>query len=401
MLLLVAPLIDTLTAQTTQRGITLADAIRAALRENPDVAVARATSDSARAELRIARAFPNPMLAGTPNTPYQYSASIPLDVTPQRYFRTRTASLGESAAALDRADVERQTTLNVAHAFYDALLAEEKQPLANARRDIVAQVLRGDSLRLEAGDVAERNLARSEVELMRADADVERAASATRAARLALQAAIGLAGADTGLAALGSLDYRALEAPADSLVALARLHRPDLEAAGTRVDQSGSARKAAAALLVPTPELAYVRQFGGPFDNGHYYSFGLGFELPSLNLYRGQRERAAAGVEAADANGRRVRAQVERDVVAALADFRAQRALVERYRTGLLTKIDAEVAAMRYAYERGAASLLEVLDAVQVQQDARTEYLTALHDYWISVYTLNAAVGTDVFGVMR
>lgn len=390
-----------LAAQSPARGVTLADAIHTALRENPDVVVAGATRDSARAESRIARALPNPVLAGNPNTPYQYSASIPLDVTPQRFFRTRTASLGEAAAADDRADVERQTVLNVARAFYDALLAQDKQVLAEARRATLAQVLRADSLRLQAGDVPERNVARSEVELIRADADVERAASATRAAHLALQAVIGASSADTAFAAVGSLEYKRLEAPEATLLATALSHRADVRAANERVDQSTSARKAASALLFPTPELAYVRQYTGPFDNGHYYSFGLGFELPSLNLYRGQRERAAAGSVAANANARRLTAQVERDVIAANADFRAQRALVERYRAGVLSTADNEVSAMRYAYERGAASLLEVLDAVQLQQEARTEYLTALHDYWISIHTLNAAIGTDVFGIMQ
>src|SRR5581483_9526486 len=94
----------------SSHGVTLTEAIRSALRQNPDLVVAQATVDSARAESRVARALPNPVLAGSPNTPYQYSATIPLDITPQRFFRTRTASLGESAAAYDRSDTERQTT---------------------------------------------------------------------------------------------------------------------------------------------------------------------------------------------------------------------------------------------------------------------------------------------------
>ena len=381
------------------RGVTLREAIELARRQNPDVLVARATVDSARAESHIARAFPNPTLAGTPNTPYQYSATLPLDVTPQRFYRTRTASLGESASSFDRADVERQTTLNVARAFFDALLAEEKRQLVGARRATVAQLLAADSLRFAEGDEPARNVARSEVELIRADADLARASAGVRQSRLALQAAIGLPSADTSFAALGSLDYKSFDVAPESLVATARARRPDLSAASTRLAQSASARKSASALLVPTPELSYVRQYTAPFDGGHYYSFGLAFELPSLNLYRGQRERAAAAATAADANYRRVSAQVDRDIESAVADYRVQRGLVDRYRSGLLVKIDSEVSAMRYAYTRGAASQLEVLDAVQVQQDARSEYLEALHDYWLSVYALNAAVGTDMFGL--
>jgi outer membrane protein, heavy metal efflux system len=380
-------------------GITLPEAIQRALRENPDVLVGRAAVDSAAAERHIAAALPNPVLAGVPNSPYQYAATIALDVTPQRYYRTRTASLGAEAVSFDRRDVDRQVTLNVARSFFDALLGQEQLKLAAANRDAIAQILRADSARFEAGDVPALSLARSEVELVRTEADLERQRGAVRAERLALQSAIGSAHTDTAFAAVGSLEYSESRVNGDSVLALARAHRPDFLAAQQRVMQSESAQRAATSLLVPTPQLSYVRQTTGPFDNGHFYSFGLSFELPSLNVYRGERERAAAGTTAASVNARRADAQVERDVVAALAEYTAQRELVERYRSGLLAKVDAGVAAVQYAYSRGAASLLDVLDAVRAQRDVRTEYLTALHDYWVSVYALNAAAASDVVSV--
>jgi len=378
-------------------GATLSEAVQAALRYNPDLLVAQASVDSAQAERRIARALPNPVLSGNPNTPYQYAASIPLDVTPQRYFRSRVASLGVAASMADRQDAERLVTLAVRRAFGDALLAQEKQQLAVARRDGVLQLLRADSARFRAGDVPERNLARSEVELARAEADVSRASAAVLAARLALQSSMGVAHPDSGFAALGSLTYAPFELHGDSLTIIARTHRPDRYASERRVEQGVNARRAAAALLVPTPQLAYVRQYTGPFESGHFFSLGLAFELPLLNLSLGQRERAAAGLAAAEANAHRTAAQIERDVASAVADFRAQRGLVERYQSGLLAKIDGNVDAVRYAYAQGAASLLEVLDAIQVRRDVRTEYVTALHDYWESIYALNAAAGADIF----
>ncbi len=377
-------------------GITLSEAIRRALRDNPDVLLSRTTVDSAAAERRIAGALPNPVLAGLPNSPYQYAATIALDVTPQRYYRTRTASLGAAAVSFDQKDVDRQVTLNVAHSFFDALLAQEKLKLAVENRDAIAQILRADSARFEAGDVPALSLARSEVELVRADADLERQRGEVRADRLGLETAIGAVHTDTSFSALGSLDYKPSNVNGDSALAIARAHRPDLLAARERVTQSQSAQHAAASLLFPTPQFSYVRQTAGPFDTGHFYSYGLSFELPSLNVYRGERERAAAGATAAAVNARRSDAQVERDVVSAYAEYTAQRELVERYRAGLLGKVDAGVAAIQYAYSRGAASLLEVLDAVRAQRDVRTEYLTALHDYWVSVYALNAAAASDV-----
>ncbi len=338
------------------------------------------------------------MLAGTPNTPYQYSATIPLDVTPQRFARTAAANAGAAAVELDLRDATRQVTLAVSRAFFDAVLSEERLRIARERRVAVAQVLQSDSIRFHAGDVAERNIARSEIELVRSDADIARATVDVQDTRLALQLAMGVEHPESGVAVRGPLEYRRLELPSDSLVAMARAHRSDLAAANTRVVQSDDARRTAAALVVPTPQLSFVRQYSAPFESGHYYSLGLSFELPVLNQYGAERERAAAGVTTARIAARRTASQIERDVSAAVIDFRMQRDLVEHYRDGAVAKSEAGVDAARYAYSRGATSLLEVLDALRTAQDVRTEYVTALHDYWVSAYALNAAVGTDVLG---
>ncbi len=388
-------------AHPAPRGITLAEALEIALRQNLEVRIAQSVVDSAEAERRIARAWPNPVLAGIPNSPYQYSVSLPLDVLPQRFLRSRVASVGARAAELDRRDLQRQTALAVARAFFDAQLAEERRRLAEQRREAVARVLEGDSIRFRAGDVPQRNLLRSEVELARADGELARVGAEVQGARIVLQGLMGFAHPDTVLGPLGSLEYRRLEPVSQSLVDLALVSRPDLLAGEERVQQSEGARRSATALLLPTPELSYVRQYAAPFENGRYYSIGLSFELPSLNRYGGQRARAAAGVEAARLAEQRTRAQLEREVATALTEFRIQRALVEQYQSGVLPRVSADVAAALYAYQRGAASLLELLDALRVEQDIRNEYLTALRDYWVSVYHLNAAVGVDVLGAVQ
>ena len=382
-----------------QQGVTLPQAIATALRSNPDARIARAAIDSARGEQRIAVALPNPTLSGLPNTPYQYAVSLPLDVMPSRLYRTRAAGIGVKASVLDRGDVLRQLRLSVTRAFLDVLLAQERHALARDRRAAVLQLLVADSARVRAGDAPARNLVRSEVELARADAEQARAAVDVQVARGMLQALMGIANPDTGFAAIGSLAYRALATPAESLAPLALANRADLNAAQLRLQGSRESQRLASSLVLPTPVVSYVRQYTGPFENGHFYSLGVAFDLPLLNLRGGERERAAASVAGARFAQDRVTIGVQRDVAAAEAEFRIQRALVERYESGLLRRMDDGLTAVRYAYTRGASSLLDVLDAVRSNAEVRSDYVVALHDYWVSVHALNAAVGVDVFGV--
>ena len=386
-------------AAHAQHGATLSQAVATALRDNPDALIALAAIDSARGERRIAAALPNPTLSGLPNTPYQYAVSLPLDVMPSRLYRTRAASIGVKASTLDRRDMLRQLRLSVTRAFLDVLLAQERRTLATDRRAAVLQLLVADSARVRAGDAPARNLVRSEVELARADAEQARAAVDVQVARGMLQALMGIANPDTGFAAIGSLAYRALATPAESLAPLALANRADLNAAQLRLQGSRESQRLASSLVLPTPVVSYVRQYTGPFENGHFYSLGVAFDLPLLNLRGGERERAAASVAGARFAQDRVTIGVQRDVAAAEAEFRIQRALVERYESGLLRRMDDGLTAVRYAYTRGASSLLDVLDAVRSNAEVRSDYVVALHDYWVSVHALNAAVGVDVFGV--
>ena len=378
-------------------GLSLSQAVERALHRNFDVQNARLTIDSSRAERQIARAVPNPSYVASPNTPYQYGASIALDVGPQRLYRTRTATLGAAAASVDARDVARTVTLSVQRAFYDVLLSDAMRELVQQRRAALQQIFQADSARVAAGDIPERALARSAVELARTDADLAHIINDAQNTRFALQSLLGNDGPDMSLVVEGTLAYQHVEMPSlDSMEFLAVRHRPDLEAAGLRIDQGRARQALATASLVPIPSLSYVRQFGAPFENGHYYSLGIALELPVLNNYRGQRARAQVALSVAALTRDRLASQVQRDVVSARNSVLTQRAALERLSGGLSDAVQRNVTAARYAYERGATSLLDLLDAVRAEQEFHSALLQAIHDYWLSLFALNAAVGTTV-----
>ena len=373
--------------------LTLPGAIAYAQLHNPDLRIASALEDSARGQARMARALPNPVFQSIPGSPSQFALGLPLDIGPQRHWRVRAAELGTEAAVMDRAQAQRQLVLAVQRAFYDVLLADALRRYSGARRDAVRELARADSTRVRAGDLAERTLVRSEVEVARADADLARADNAAQVARLALDAALGSPVPDTARVLSGTLAFADVQLPDSAALAAAVALRPDVTAADTRVAQSHDLRRLASASLVPVPLVSVVRQVGQTFDSGRTYALGLGVEVPLLNLYRGDRERAAAGERAAQETRARAAAGATRDGLAAISQVRIQRALVERYESGLTRRVALGVEASRYAYQRGAISQLEVLDALRAQQDVLADHATALHDYWVSVRVLEAQLG--------
>ncbi len=379
----------------------LAEVLAYALEWNPDVVAARLRVDSARGEQRIARSLPNPSFTAVPGNPFQYQASENLDVGPGRLFRTRAAGRAAAAAGRDVDDVARTVTFNVRQGFFDLLLAERVRLIAGEQLEALRQLLAADSLRFRQGDLAQKDVAATELAWAHGAAVFARSAAAARAARMNLQLLMGVPRPDTAFSVRGELSYRRLAIPFDSLPALARAHRPDLAAADLRVQQGKALRSLATSELLPMPALAGVYQPNGPdgtkpFANGSNYAVGLSFSLPVFYWFGGERQRAAASLRTARVASERAAIQARSDVTLAGDNFQAAQELAERYASGLLDRARAALEMQRFAYEHGNASLLDVLNAINAFADTQTDYFTALHDYWVSAYAIDEAVGADV-----
>lgn len=378
---------------------TLNQVVAIALQHNPDVVLARLNAESAYGAQRIARALPNPQLGSAPNQPWQYTITLPLDITPQRFLRTRAAARGTAAALDDAVDAERQVRFAARQAFLDVLLAERQRDLANERRDTFRQLLSADSVRLRAGDIPLREVTKVELEEARAAADVARSDGQVHAARLALQLIMGVASPDTGFRIAGQLAYRAVDLPVDSLSRLAA-GRPDMRAAGERVEQTRALDALATADLFPLPVLTFSHSAqifprGDLFTFGTRNSIGMGFTFPLFYFNGGERQVARAAAAEARLDVQRLDARVANDVATALDAYRSAQMLSERYESGLLARAQDVLETAEYAYRTGAVSLLELLDAIATYSDTRADYYSAVHDYWVAVYALARATGRE------
>lgn len=382
-------------AESAQAQVSLKAAVNFALGHNPDLIISRLRADSAVTEVRIARALPNPVVQTTPGVPSQYAVFIPIDVGPQRHYRVRSQRIGLSAVAHDTSDMRRQVLFSVRQAYCDAQLSVALLGIAREQRDIVRELLLADSVRLRSGAVALREVVRSRVELLRAEAFVARAEANVRSTRIALQLVMGIASPDTGLAISDTVQLTSLWVPSDSLAGRSAMRRPDVLAALDRVNARRSDVGYARSLLVPTPNVGVVDQPRQPFTSGSHYALAVGFALPVFNWFTSERSRAGASLKMATLAGTRQRVQIRAELVETLDSVQTARSMLGRYETGALALSDSAVAMARYAYASGATSLVDLYDALRTEGALRAEYVTALHDYRVSVFALRRAAGVE------
>jgi cobalt-zinc-cadmium efflux system outer membrane protein len=84
------------------------------------------------------------------------------------------------------------------------------------------------------------------------------------------------------------------------------------------------------------------------------------------------------------------------DVVNAYYGWQSSEKVVKLYESGYLDQAKQSLDISRYVFQRGAGSLLDLLDAERTYRDTELGYRQALSNYMTSVAQLNLAVGRQV-----
>ncbi|TXH04810.1 MAG: TolC family protein [Nevskiaceae bacterium] len=375
--------------------LTLENATWQMLESNPQLDQARGALAGARADRLTAGERPNPTLSfnsssynlrnglGSGDAWHKRLDSIlrvdqTIERGNKRGLRLDATAAGIDGAESDYRELVRQLRLAVAGAYYDLLRAQQRLDLSQQLAELQHQTEAAARRRLEAGDIAESDLARIRVESARADSDVQNAQADLESARIALAHLMGCS-SDATLAASTAWPNPQAEWPLTA-TATDVAARPDVLAAAARTRQAHAMARLAEAQR--TRDITVGLQYEHfPPDGQNLLGAGFSVPLFLFNRYEGEIARAHADAETADAAERQARADAQADVAQALSAVRHAAERARRARSDLLPLSEKAAAAMDYAYAHGAAGLEDLLDARRGLRAARLEALDAQADY--------------------
>lgn len=397
--------------------LTLRQAIEIATNNNPEMVSFRQEAGILDAATARAGLFSNPTLEieGETGALTGSSADNTLSLGISQEFlladkRSKRRMVAERDAAAYRWQVlERERVLKeqVQGAYYDALLAGERQVLTNRSIELNKQLLQVAEDRLAAGDIPELEMYLVKVELARSEGariDTDRTfleAGARLSTLLALPA-----GESPSLS--GSLDADRLQI--GTLAELKRLaldRRPDLKAARAAASKSDAEVALAEAEAIPnlTAGIALAREassmeIGGVEGRETAYTVGLKLSMP-IPLF----DRNRAGVQEARArqSGAETRAKaavagVEREVESAWASLANAEKVVSLYKSSVLRQLEENLQLTREAYRLGEVGILAVIEEQKKFFEVSDSYLTALHARQMAMTKLESAVAADMNG---
>jgi len=387
--------------------VTLDQAVALALQHNPSLRAEELAVASARAGEITARLRPNPIL-GNETADLTAMVTQLIELGGKRARRMDSARLATEGAHSDLADARRTLLLSVRATFAAGLLAQSNLALAQENLGNFRRVEELSRLRLEAGDIARSELLKVQLQELQFAADVQDAALALATAKAALRALVSSPDLpeDFDLEASPPLpdDDRSLE----TLKAQALAGRPDLRSAQTAVQKAQADWRLAQAN--GTTDLSLVvgwlhsgSSVGPPWFQPFYgkgpasNTLGFGLSLPLRLFDRNQGEIAHTRVEIdrTTALAQSARDQVLSNVETAYAAVRISKQRVALYEATYLgvAKESREIA--EFAYQKGGASIIDLLDAERTYRATLIAYQQARAAYLSSVFQLEAALGDD------
>jgi len=395
--------------QTPSTLITLDQAIDLALAHSHTLKASRTQIDQNKAQEITASLRPNPTLNGdtlyvpifspsnlntdTLDTLTEFDVGVSYLIERGKK-RQRRIDAARDATAVTRdqvSDSERMLIFNVAQQFIQAQLAQSTLDFALKDLDSFQQTVRIGEEQYKVGDISEGDLLKIKLQLLQFQTDVSSAQVAKVQALASLRQLLGFDAVPADFQIEGEFSYQPLNLNVDDLRAQALKSRPDLLAAteGVRAADSQIALAKANGKVDVTAGVTYSHV-------SEESLLGASFSIPLPVFDRNQGEIARTrfaktqAQETAEATSDAVLTDVRNNYEA----FKTNKEIVQLYVSGYLKEAQDSRDISEYAYKRGAASLLDFLDAERSYRSTQLSYRQALANYLVSVEQLKESVGT-------
>jgi cobalt-zinc-cadmium efflux system outer membrane protein len=393
-------------------ALSLADAQRIAFERNWDLLTAKSGIDSATAQLIMAKEFPNPTVSaftykigthdmgttlgnGVWSRSYDTIIAINqlIEIAGKRHDRQvagRAAILGARARFYD---AKRTLDQGVTKVYLAALLAGENVRILTESSGYLQHEAEIASARLKAGDISESDEKQIEINAEQFELQARAAAATAVQARIAVETLMGVNQPKGDWHPSDSLEALVVVPAAPMRQTKGNAQRTDVLAAEADLRGGQAQLKLQKALRVPDPvfSLGYEHEPPGGGPPVDTLNFGVTFPLPLWNLNGGAIKGAQAAVDQFELALGKVRAQAVADLAAADVEYSEAHDRWLRYQDQIRpqsTKVRESVA---FAYEKGGASLVDLLDAQRTDNDVRLATAQAMNDTAGAVADLKAA----------
>jgi outer membrane protein, heavy metal efflux system len=389
--------------------LSVNDALGLFVSQNLDVLIAKYGIEYRKGQEVTARLFPNPLLSVGTVSSYTQGRTLSnsgqlftqvaqlFELAGKRGYRIESAGFGTQSAEAAFEDAVRQLGFTVKDTYYRIQLAQRRVLLAEENRDRFSRILAVNTIRFNKGYIAEVDLIRIRLQMVDFHSQVIRSLQEAESARGDLRQLLRLS-PKTELELTTELGFRRIDPDIETLRVAALDVRPDIRAKRYTFSQRESDLKLAKAYRVPdvTVGAGYAIQGARGPDNPGQIALNAGIPFPLFNRNQGGILQAEVSLQSAEADLDKTINLVENEVEVAYRNLLQSRRLVEAYVGEVLEDARSSLTIVERAYERGGATILDLLDAARTSRTIQQNYIEALFNYQHHLFQLESAVGQEI-----
>jgi cobalt-zinc-cadmium efflux system outer membrane protein len=367
-----------------------AEEITAFLRPNPQFSL---TADGTQIapEKGVWRPF-----AGTFESP---SISFLIERRRKRHLRLESAKKGTLIAESTHADLERTLLFNLRSAFVSTLQAKAVLQLAKDNLVYYDHVLDISRKRFDAGDIAQIDLDRLELQRVQYESDLQAAEESLETAKIQLLTLLNDRTPIEQFDVNGPYDFNDQLLPRDEFRKIALDTRPDLKAAIEAIDKARTDHTLAVAngSTDPTISAWYTHNSSNNNPFGiNTLGVSVGIPLRIFDRNQGEKLRTQLDITRNERLRDAAEASVLSDVDSGYATLESNLKLLRPYKAKYLQQAVRVRDTISFAYQNGGASLLDFINAQAEYRTVRLNYVNLVGSYLTAAAQLNQAVGREV-----
>ncbi|HEV8047947.1 MAG TPA: TolC family protein [Terriglobales bacterium] len=382
---------------------------------NPTLLADKLSIDESKAEEITAFLRPNPQLtlsadgtqiapnqgvwkpfAGTFETP---SLSYLHERQHKRELRRESQQKATLIAESTHADLERTLLFNLRSAFVSTLQAKAVLQLATADLEYYDHMLEISRIRFQAGDIAQIDLDRLELQRVTYESDVQTAEVNLRTAKIQLLTLLNDRTPIEQFDVVGTFDFNDQLISLDEVRKIALDTRPDLKAAIEAIDKAQTDHKLAVANGSTDPTFSVWYTHNSSTNNPFAINtVGASISIPLRIFDRNQGEKLRTQIDITRNERLRdaTQAGVLSDVDSGYATVASNLTLLRPYKAKYLQQSVRVRDTIMFSYQHGGASLLDFLSAQSEFRSVQLNYVNLIGSYLTAAAQLNEAVGREV-----
>ena len=377
---------------------------------NPTLLAGKLNISEFQADELTAHLRPNPQLtllgdqidpfqSGPSHGPFAYflpSATVSYlhERAHKRELRTDAAKEATAIAVSQQDDLERGLLFNLRSAFVQTLQAKAVLDVSKANLEYYDHVLQISKDRFKAGDIAQIDYDRLELQRVQYESDVQTAEVNLRTEKIQMLMLLNDRTPVDQFDVVGTFDFNDQIDPLDFYRQVALDNRPDLRAAVQGVEEAKINYKLAVANGSTDPTLSFDIGRNPPIDL--YFGVDVSIPLRFFDRNQGNKLHTKLDIPRNERLRDAAQAQVFNDVDTAYATVNSNLILLRPYKQKYLDEATRVRDTVWFSYQHGGAALLDFLNAESDYRAVQLNYVNLVGAYLTAAAQMNQAVGKEV-----